>query len=272
LRKGIERNPEFPMLYGDMAMQVWKLGRLGETAKWIDAALKLSPSSVMFQSGQCRALLELGDDQSAEHCLDKVQAADPERRDKNRVELYLFRSQPEEVARLLDQLVQSDLPPHWKPFLPIYYTNAGDVDKGRPIFRELEPALFSDQDVIIKPDDLLLVTLAAYTLYVGGQLDRANYLFDQALATMESMHRTRGVGYSILDVLIHSIRGDKQKAISALRDAIDTGWRHDWWRLRMSYFDSVRQEPEWISLVTELEADIARQRQWYENHKDEPLF
>jgi hypothetical protein len=32
------------------------------------------------------------------------------------------------------------------------------------------------------------------------------------------------------------------------------------------------QEPEWVELLTELEADIARQRQWYENHKDESPF
>ena len=42
--------------------------------------------------------------------------------------------------------------------------------------------------------------------------------------------------------------------------------------LRSPHYDSMRQEPEWIDLVNELEADIARQRQWYEEHKDDPLF
>jgi hypothetical protein len=32
------------------------------------------------------------------------------------------------------------------------------------------------------------------------------------------------------------------------------------------------EEPEWVDLLSELEADIARQRQWYEEHQDEPVF
>ena len=34
----------------------------------------------------------------------------------------------------------------------------------------------------------------------------------------------------------------------------------------------VRVAVQTIELLAELEADIARQRQWYEDHKDDPLF
>jgi len=116
------------------------------------------------------------------------------------------------------------------------------------------------------------IAYIAYTLYVDGQLDRANYLFDHALESMKSRHRTRGPGYAEKDVFIHVTRGNKEKAISALREAISMGWRTGWWVLRSPYYVSMWEEPEWIELVNELEADIARQRQWYEDHKDEPLF
>jgi len=112
----------------------------------------------------------------------------------------------------------------------------------------------------------------AYTLYADGQLDRANYLFDGMLEAMQSMHRTRGRAYGIIDVFIHVTRGEKQKAISALREAIDVGWRTGWWEFRTPHYDSMREEPEWIKLVNELETDIARQRRWYKDHKDDPLF
>jgi hypothetical protein len=92
------------------------------------------------------------------------------------------------------------------------------------------------------------------------------------LQDMQSLHRTRGRGYGILDVFVHVTRGEKQKAISALREAIDMGWRRAWWMLRIPLYEPMREEPEWINLVNELEADIARQRQWYEDHKDDPLF
>ncbi len=49
-------------------------------------------------------------------------------------------------------------------------------------------------------------------------------------------------------------------------------WRRSWCRLRFPVYDPMREEPEWISLINKLETDIARQRQWYEDHKDDPLF
>jgi hypothetical protein len=31
-------------------------------------------------------------------------------------------------------------------------------------------------------------------------------------------------------------------------------------------------EPEWVELMTEIEADIALQMQWFEDHKDTPVL
>jgi hypothetical protein len=74
------------------------------------------------------------------------------------------------------------------------------------------------------------------------------------------------------DAFIHAVRGDKQRAISALRDAIDIGWRDYWWRLRFPVYESMREEPEWLALIHDIEADIADQRQWFEEQKNNPLF
>ena len=67
----------------------------------------------------------------------------------------------------------------------------------------------------------------------------------------------------------------------ALREAIDVGWRVSWpyprdgswytlhqdWKLAI-----LHQDPEFIAMMNELEADIAQQRQWFDDHKDDPLF
>jgi hypothetical protein len=96
-----------------------------------------------------------------------------------------------------------------------------------------------------------------------------------------TMHRMRGVSYGILDVYIHAIRGDRDRAVAALREAIDEGWRvarpypldGNWWTLRQDWkLKSLHQDPEFIAIMNELEADIHRQREWYEDHKDDPLF
>jgi glycosidase len=122
------------------------------------------------------------------------------------------------------------------------------------------------------PNRIRIPILAAYLLYIDGRVDRANNIFDQALETMQSVHRTRGRGYAVWDVFIHTVRGEKQQAISALREAIDVGWRESWWQLRFPVYDSIQEEPEWIELMNELEVDIADQRKWFDEHKNDPLF
>ena len=103
-------------------------------------------------------------------------------------------------------------------------------------------------------------------------MDRANYLFDQAIDAMQSMRRTGRLGYGVLDVFIHVTRGNEQLAIEALRDAVRSGWRSPWWELRFPHYASMQDYPEWVSLMTEIEADIREQRQWFDEHKDDPIF
>ncbi|MEE8426736.1 MAG: winged helix-turn-helix domain-containing protein [Woeseiaceae bacterium] len=273
LLKGIERNPQFPGHYSHMTIQLLALGRVGEAMNWSRAATRLAPLYFSIRINECLYYLLLSDDQSAERCFDSVETAFPEKSFGWRIDLYEYRSQPQEVAKLLEELAQRELTLFMKERLAWSYLYNGEADKARSIMQDLEPGLYGDEEVIIKPWEWFKTTMVAYTLYVDGELDRANYLFDRSLETMRSMHRTRGWGYGAWDAAIHAVRGEKQKAISALREAIDVGWRQEWWWvLRSPLFDAMRDESEWVGLVAELEADIARQRQWYEDHKDEPLF
>ncbi len=46
-----------------------------------------------------------------------------------------------------------------------------------------------------------------------------------------------------------------------------------WWTLRQDWkLESLRQDPEFIAMLNELEADILEQRLWYEENKDKPLL
>ena len=279
LRKGIERNPEYPGFYRTMSGQLQSLGRIGEAVKWQRAAAMLAPSNFRIVVWECYLYLELGADQSAERCYESVEETFGERAFGRKVYLYLFRSQMEEAAKLTNQLAQRDLGHSMMGFLATSHFNIGEFDKARAIWQDLWPKLYSDEDIIVNANEMpknwseiQKIAHVAYTLTVDGQLNRANYLFDHVLETMQSMHRVRGPGYDEMDVFIHAARGEKRKAISALREAIDMGWRRGWWVLRLPIYDAMREEPEWIALLDELEADIARQRQWYEDHKDDPLF
>ncbi len=46
-----------------------------------------------------------------------------------------------------------------------------------------------------------------------------------------------------------------------------------WWLLPRDWkLASLHQDPEFIALLNELEADILEQRQWYEENRDKPLL
>jgi hypothetical protein len=62
-------------------------------------------------------------------------------------------------------------------------------------------------------------------------------------------------------VKIYALQGEKQKALSALRQAIDEGWRRMWWYF-LKYdpsLESLHDEPEYQVMVAEIEADMAAQ-------------
>ncbi len=84
-------------------------------------------------------------------------------------------------------------------------------------------------------------------------------------------------GYGIADVQIYTLQGDKQKALSALRQAIDEGWRSSWWYF-LKYdpiLESLHDEPEFQAMVAEIEADMAAQlarvREMERNGELEPI-
>jgi TolB-like protein/Flp pilus assembly protein TadD len=279
LLKGIERNPEFPGLHLALSNQMYFLGRVGESMNGIRTARRLAPNWFGSKIQECYRYLDLGDNASAERCYESAAKDFPDQVIDPRIWFYVV-LQPRKAADLLDQMAQRELHRDQKDLLAFLYFQSGDVDEARSIWQDLWPELYGDEDVVMSSTELVQshpvltrIASVAYTLQVNDQQERANELFEHVLAATRSRHRTRGLGYGTLDVFIHTVRGDKQKAISALREAVDMGWREDWHHLLyLPFYESMRAEPEWIELINELEADIARQRLWYEEHKDEPSF
>ena len=113
-------------------------------------------------------------------------------------------------------------------------------------------------------------------------MSRSDRLRDSCLATIEnwryacSCAASAGLGqYApciFPDPRLPAVRREQQQAILTRREAIDSGWRDYWWRLRFPAYDRLREDPEWIGLTNEIEADNADQRQWYEERKDDPKF
>jgi TolB-like protein/Tfp pilus assembly protein PilF len=93
--------------------------------------------------------------------------------------------------------------------------------------------------------------------------ERAAALLDASEQMIRSLHRLTFTGYGVADVQIHALRGDKAKALTALREAERVGWRGPLWRYYRDIdpnLDSIRDDPEFKAVFADIERDMDRQR------------
>ena len=68
----------------------------------------------------------------------------------------------------------------------------------------------------------------ALVLSKTGEQEHADLLLNRSFQHIQTLSRLGWGGYWIADVDIFALRAEKQKALSALRQAIDEGWRLIW--------------------------------------------
>jgi len=279
IRRNIERNPEFPNNYALMAKFQTQLGQLGEAQRWIQEARRRNPDAYKWWR-ECLGFMDLNDVLSAEECTNQLSEAHPEKiiTHVTWAAFHAWRGDWNAAITTLEYLSER-LPgyPTYDRWLADLTAGQGDVERARRLMADAFPEFLEDGlELAIVDYDLFAAMVFASILNANGEMQRRDVLLLALEEQISTMHRTRGVGYGILDVYIHAMRGDRDRAIASLREAIDTGWRGGtwgWYVLRQDWkLASLRQDPEFLALANELEADINAQRQWYEENKDEPLF
>lgn len=270
---GLEHNPEFPGFYSIMAVALRAEGRHGEALKWMRAAARLNPTSAAFRGSVCQMLVELRDFEAAERCIDTFEANWPDLVGGLRVHLLNSSGQRDEAVAMAKRLLDEDVSVLQKPGLAQLLFFLGETRSARTLLEETMPKYFGDDEWrSTGPGDLLYAVIAGFILHEHGETDRAGYLFDEALAAMQSMPRGGPDGYQEMDVLIHIARGDKQAATAALREAAEASAVFEAEKYRSPPMASMLEDPAWLAVVEEIEAEFDREREWYKAHKDEPLF
>jgi tetratricopeptide (TPR) repeat protein len=154
---------------------------------------------------------------------------------------------------------------------------AGRYAEARALYERSSPELLNEGDPTVDGSnwgeaiDLALVSSKA------GDQGHADLLLNRSLGHIQTLPRLGGSGYWIADVYIYALQGEKQKALSALRQAVDEGWRTFWW-YSLKYdpiLESLHDEPEYQAMVAEIEADMAAQlarvREMERNGELEPI-
>jgi tetratricopeptide (TPR) repeat protein len=227
--------------------------------------------------------MRLRDSLSAEECAKQLSEAHPEKivSSVTWAALYGYRGERSKAIAALEAL--SERAPGWRAFdrwLADLIAGQGDVERARRLMANAFPEFLEDGlelplKVVFQAEyDLFAAMVFAAILDANGETQRRDVLLRALEEQIATRHRTRGVGYGILDVYIHAIRGDRDRAIAGLREALDMGWRGGWfYTLRRDWkLANLHQDPEFIAMVIELEVAIKAQRQWYEENKDQPLF
>jgi TolB-like protein/Tfp pilus assembly protein PilF len=232
--RGLERNPGNSPISAWIGLLYLDLGADAEAESWIDMALELSPNGVFSNWAKEMLLLFQGEKGQAREYASKV-----------------LEQQPTWALSLAD-LKNEDL-------------LADRAVDAIARYEEQFPILFNDDPGIDRSNVDAAINLASIMTSLG-QSARAQLLLERSLEYAESTTMPRLHWYTIAygipkQVQIYALQGETRKALVALRQAIDSGWRSLWWYWleHDPKLDSIRDEPEFKAMVDEIKLDMAAQ-------------
>jgi len=128
-------------------------------------------------------------------------------------------------------------------------------------YARLYPRLFDPDEPHVHAGNALFVTDLVHLFRETGEDTDADALLAKLMPVLESRPVMGYNGSGPWTAIAHLQSGSKQKALAALRVAVEAGWRYDWWY----YFDHhpalelLRDDPEFQAMRAEIAADMAAQ-------------
>lgn len=286
--KVIEIDPDFAAAYVRIGDIQWMArGRLDDALMWYLKSFHRDPANPNTVALISMLYLNLRDDKAAETWLNRLGPLDSLDLIWPRFAMGLHHNfRGDQVQALAYSKEVLRITPDWLTE-PAWWTALAhlrdhDLKNGRHAeararYAELYPALLNEKEPNIKKTNYVPAIDLALVLQRTGELDRANELLVESLKFLQSLPRLGFEGYGVHDVRIHALRGQTEIALTALEEAIQQGWRTNWWFYvgHDSSLDSLRGEPKFQSMVRDIEADmadqLARVQEWDANGELAPI-
>jgi len=262
-QRALEVDPGYAQAYTAIGRHYgFVSGRLDEAVVWYAKGISLDPGNPVYSAWLGWFFLELGDFDRAESWIERSLKLGPESLWPNFFmhALYLYRG--DEAAALGYARRVLALYPRFVPFtLRDHELRAGRYAEARALYEKSHPELLNEGDPTVDGSNWEAAIDLAPVLSKTGEQEHADLLLNRSFQHIQTLPRQGRFGYWIADVRIYALRGDKQKALSALRQAIDEGWRIPWryFLKHDSALESLHDEPEYQAMVAEIEADMAAQ-------------
>jgi tetratricopeptide (TPR) repeat protein len=269
-RKAIEIDPDFAHGYYWIGFHYWTArGQLDEAVRWLRKSVSVDPGNPSVIAFLGWLFLDLGDLDRAEYWIERSIELGSKRFGPNVAMqlLHLYRGDLSVALEYGRRAFETEDP--WAfglhSFEPVrvHELRAGRYLEARTAFEKIAPELLSEDSPKVGSVNYRAAIDLALILSKTGEQQRADRLLESSLHYIQRIPRLGGfsVGFGIADVQIYALRGDKQKALAALQQAIDEGWRESWWYY-LKYdpiLESLHGEPGFQTMVAEIEADMAAQ-------------
>jgi TolB-like protein/Tfp pilus assembly protein PilF len=277
--RAIEIQPSQPNGYSFMGyLEAYALGRVDRAVPWYQRAAELDPTSGNAAARLAMMFLDLGDQAEAERWLAQARRKEADQTLPKLVscKVALLAGRPALAIEHAEAVLEAW--PKDKAMLQILRDDdlrKGKYAQARARYARSYPELLASAPAVNSSNVAAAIDLAL-VLKVSGDDAGATRLLALSEAVIQDMPRLgTPVGFGIADVYIHALRGEKRKALTALREAEQAGWRGPFWRVVRDYdvnLASIRDEPEFHAVFADIERDMARQRAALAKRpKDAPL-
>lgn len=262
----VQSDPDFPGAYeriGELNRYVY--GRFDEAVVWQRKGVALDPDEPMGSLFLGFIYLDLGDADEAERWFTRMRKIVPSGfflADAVLEPLHIFRGEEAAALDVARKTLEFEPgAPYSLAHIRTHELEAGRYAEARALYEQAYPDLLNDAEPIIHGGNYEAAVDLALVLIKTGEQERADALLERSLAHMRTEPRLGVAGYGIRDVLAYTLQGNKKKALDALRQAIDLGWRTSWWFYleHDANLESIRDEPEFQAMVEEIKADMAAQ-------------
>ena len=264
--KAIEIHPEWPTAYRNLAQHLTGLGRMDEAVAWGMKAQELSNDPI-GGAPMVGSYIEFGEYDKVGEVFSRVTPGHP---------MYDYGVSMDKALRgdfagaieIIENAIEGTDNPRQAQLslLAAFAMFAGDFDKARKYAELHDPEFAADADPQADASNVADLVRYAFILQKLGENKRADTLLKSAMTVVRTLPRIGLAGHGIRDVQILALQGKILEAISAFRDAIDEGFRgtvasNGWPLAADPYLDSLRGQPAFEVMVTELDDAVAQMHQ-----------
>ena len=278
-RRAVAIDPAMPTGYTSIGMlDAYALNRFADAVPFLKKASDLDPGNPRVPLDLVMVRFDLGDVSEAIRLTQAAQRRWPDNDYVDHVSAFVYAAQGDldAAVRFARKALEIDRRnPGALSLLDVADLKKGDASTARSRYAQAYPELLAPEPPKIDASNSGPAFNLVPILQQTGEGQRATLLLDRVEQVMRTTPRLGSNGYGIADVQIHALRGDKEKALAALREAEKAGWRGPLWRYVRDVepaLDSIRSEPEFKGVFADIERDMDQQRaELAKRPKDAPL-